>query len=447
MKQQSKGFTLNKTTLVTALLLELSTGVNAAVINVDGTNCTLADAITSANDDVASGGCNQGSGDDEIVLDVSNSPFVLTAKLPSIESNVTIEGNGSVVMRDSNADDFGILSIYDSYSYSNTPNHVTINNLIVSGGRSEGKYMDLTGAGILVVNATVDINNSTVSDNNGGVIFRRRTATCCQKNNLSTINNSSISNNTGSSFAMYNGAGVTLVGGNLDINNSTISNNSNLSSIEGGGGILITTYFYSVLNVSNSTISGNTSVNPGGGINSTNLLYDPLVNLLEVNIVNTTITQNSSQSTGGGIYDLNTDINVSQSIITGNTASSVSQWQSGGYSQVTVNNFNLFGSDSDSGLSGITPGNTDVIPTESIAGIIDLNLSENGGQSLTHALNPFGPAVDAIPAIFCSLMTDQTGKLRPIDGNDDGTADCDVGAFENLEFDFDPIFKNGFEGS
>src|SRR5437867_12137564 len=52
-----------------ALLLALGQGpALAAVIDVDGTTCTLADAITAANTDAAAGGCPAGSGADTIEL-------------------------------------------------------------------------------------------------------------------------------------------------------------------------------------------------------------------------------------------------------------------------------------------------------------------------------------------------------------------------------------------
>ncbi|HEY53071.1 MAG TPA: hypothetical protein G4N94_06405, partial [Caldilineae bacterium] len=74
-----------------ALLLALSSGPIFAspnnTITVDGVNCTLADAITAANSDAATGGCDAGSGAD--ILDIT-ADIALTSVLPRIESDVTI---------------------------------------------------------------------------------------------------------------------------------------------------------------------------------------------------------------------------------------------------------------------------------------------------------------------------------------------------------------------
>ena len=62
-----------------ALLLALGQApALAATIDVDGTNCTLADAIRSANTNTAVGGCTKGSGADTIVLP-TGSTQLLTA--------------------------------------------------------------------------------------------------------------------------------------------------------------------------------------------------------------------------------------------------------------------------------------------------------------------------------------------------------------------------------
>src|SRR5205085_11513766 len=56
-------------------------------------------------------------------------------------------------------------------------------------------------------------------------------------------------------------------------------------------------------------------------------------------------------------------------------------------------------------------------------------LASNGGPPQTHAIPKGSPAVDAADNATCPT-TDQRGQQRPFDGNDDGLAVCDAGAFE-----------------
>ena len=88
---------IKKAALVSALLLELTGSVSAATINVDGTVCTLSNAITAANTDTEVAGCVAGEGDDVLELDTAGSPFTLTSALPAINSVVTINGNDSTI--------------------------------------------------------------------------------------------------------------------------------------------------------------------------------------------------------------------------------------------------------------------------------------------------------------------------------------------------------------
>jgi predicted outer membrane repeat protein len=57
------------------------------------------------------------------------------------------------------------------------------------------------------------------------------------------------------------------------------------------------------------------------------------------------------------------------------------------------------------------------------------SLKLNGGFTKTHALRPGSPAIDAGSNDRCPA-TDQRGVGRPQDGNGDGTAICDIGAYE-----------------
>src|SRR6266511_1334674 len=67
----------------------------------------------------------------------------------------------------------------------------------------------------------------------------------------------------------------------------------------------------------------------------------------------------------------------------------------------------------------------DLVNTDPLLGPVQ----NNGGPTDTHALAVGGPAVDAGGNAGCPA-TDQRGAARPFDGNGDGTATCDIGAFE-----------------
>jgi len=72
----------------------------------------------------------------------------------------------------------------------------------------------------------------------------------------------------------------------------------------------------------------------------------------------------------------------------------------------------------------------------------DLALGALEGIPAYFPLNYGSVAIDMGANDVCPPI-DQTGKLRPMDGNGDGTAVCDVGAFEawpiNVQFIFLPV--------
>lgn len=72
-----------------AAVLSLSCNASAGGIAVDGTTCTLADAITAANTDTATGGCNAGSGVDTLAIMKNVS---VSGELPLITSDMRIIG-------------------------------------------------------------------------------------------------------------------------------------------------------------------------------------------------------------------------------------------------------------------------------------------------------------------------------------------------------------------
>ena len=224
--------TLMKGLMFLAALLLAASAAQAASITVDGSTCALADAITAANTDTASGGCPAGSGDDTITL---KKDVVLAAALPNITSAVTIEADGHKI--DGNGGSFSVLKI------STASGNLILNRAAVTGGAP------MTGGGIYADSfAAVTLNSSTVSGNvagAGGGISVRTSATVI-------LNNSTVSDN------------AAIAGGGIDarssatvvLNSSTISGNS----ADFGGGIYM---FAAAVTLHGSLISGNTAAAPG----------------------------------------------------------------------------------------------------------------------------------------------------------------------------------------
>ncbi|HSE87086.1 MAG TPA: choice-of-anchor Q domain-containing protein [Candidatus Binatia bacterium] len=464
-----------------ALLLALGQGVaTAATITVttndpriipDG-QCSLLEAIVNANNDAAThADCPAGSGADTIVLPAKaniilsnayvtrySTPFGTTFSgpplgLPSITSQITIEGNGATIARDGNAPAFGLMEVRGSFDGSGTrvnPGDLTLQEVTLTGGSSSGGLSN---------NGTLSIKNSIISGNTGrGVNNNFRAAL--------TIENSAISGNTGGGINNYYGT--------LTIHNSTVSGNT---SNFGGGGLNNSA---GTVTITNSTISDNTGGVGGGVSNSFGYYYGGTG---DVTITNSTISGNRANR-GGGVYNVqrcffNTftgnsgcvfaALTLNRSLIAGNQASAGPEIENAvtrdpmspePVNNVTANNFNLFGTNGNAGVSGFTPGPNDIVPGVGLAQILK-PLKNNGGPTQTHALVAGSPAIDAGDPGGCRdnqgafLQTDQRGFARHADGNNDGAARCDIGAVEGaggaatlIDFDGDGItdigvYRNG----
>lgn len=199
----------------------------AQTIVVDGSSCTLADAITAANTDAATGGCTAGSGSDTLVLAAGSTHILTTVQdtqdaptgLPRITSAITIAGNGSTITRASDAPRFRIVAVAST-------GNLTLGETTVSGGATVGsQFPAKTGGGVLN-RGTLLLLSSTVVNNvasDGGGVFNDSFASL-------NLTNSTVSGN----LAINDGGGVfNHTAGTLVISTSTVSDN--LGGGKGGG--------------------------------------------------------------------------------------------------------------------------------------------------------------------------------------------------------------------
>src|SRR5207247_10700018 len=149
------------------------------------------------------------------------------------------------------------------------------------------------------------------------------------------------------------------------------------------------------------TISGNTAVNDGGGLQANNVT---------ATLTNVTISANSA-GVGGGISQTIGSVRLKNTIVANNT---------GGNCSVPVVSL---GNNLDSGNTCALTGPGDLINVNPMLG----PLQNNGGPTDTHALAAGSPAADAA-ANPGRPATDQRGAARPVDGNGPGPPTWALGA-------------------
>ncbi|NUQ36765.1 MAG: PEP-CTERM sorting domain-containing protein [Caldilineales bacterium] len=437
----------------TALLLALSgSAIYAApggVIVVDEVNCTLVDAITAANTDTATGGCPAGSGADVIELradvvltEVNNlgNNFGATG-LPVVSSEIRIEGGGHTVGRRADAPDFRIFSVQHS-------GRLTLRNAIVSGGNSEsfagGGGIDVNSATLIVDDSVITGNTATIGGGINANYASLSVSNSIISNNSATlgggvhayVTDTKIQSSSLSGNMADLGGGIYIYRSGVEIARSVLSGNVAGS----GGGISVQRY--GLVTVVNSTLSGN-SANYGGGVTG-----EGDIGMI---ISASTLTSNMADKMGGGIRSgLFSRLTLSNSIVTGNSAG-VSGKEIRNDGSVTTNGNNFIGHSAETSaqaFSGFTPGPTDIVATSdgthptALTGILAANLADNGGPTLTHALVPGSPAIDASPSAGCAAApvngVDQRGFPRNVNG--DGAPsenECDIGAYET-QFESSP---------
>ena len=370
----------------------------AATITVDTTedlpgtsgNCSLREAIQAVIDTSLEDGCPAGSPDsadtpDTIVFSLPTLPATITlsAALPTIDSvddGVTIRGQGldSRQLTISGANSFRIFTIGGGET-------VTIEGLTIANGRI---------------------------DDGGGVLNQ----------------------------------------GDLTIKNATIA--GNFASDDGGG-----IDNSGTLRVENSTFTGNSTNEEGGGV----------VNFQNATFVNTTFSGNRAGLTaavgtigtdgGGAIFNSGGTVTLINCTIAGNTNVGGTLMGDGIFTEddnslpriavTTLQNTLVAANDDDNCMAtgqkpiadgggnlddGVTCDFTDPTSLPNVPAGLAVALENNGGPTDTIALTVTSAAIDSVVncAAAGSLANrDQRGAQRPTDGDGNGNAFCDIGAFES----------------
>jgi hypothetical protein len=364
---------------------------------------------------------------------VSNHHGTLTMNTCTVSSNYTGDRGGGILNEE------GTLSLNNcvigpnnAYSGSGIYNSgsdavLTIINSSISMNFNNGGG---EGGGIYNESGMVAITNSAVNENTASLLGDPSAGGIFNGGTIEIIN-STLNGN----FAGDIGGGI-LNSGTLTVTNSTISGNHAGTNLPGGGrGAGIYNYGTATITnssiiqndaggkepsgwgagigsegsmeISNSTISGNGADQEGGGIYN----FGPL------HITNCTISGNSANENAGGIYNGATGIVELENTILNEGDLGANIFNNGG--AVTSHGYNISSDDA----GGLLTGPGDQINTDPMVG----SLQDNSGPTLTHALLPGSPAINAgDPSFTPPPVNDQRGApfVRVFSGR------IDIGSFE-----------------
>jgi len=442
---------------VLAALLACSVGsVGAATFNVTKTadtadgacdaDCSLREAVIAAN---------QSSGGDEIVLpagtfqltrdDTAGDPFG-TLQVDDLNEGgpdaLTIRGAGrtsTIVEQTISPDPAGILQVAGDLT------EFVLADMTLRGG------FGVDGAALLTFAPTtierVTFTECSADDDGGAVmnfaplvvrqsVFADNFATD-DAGALMTFDVATISDTTFDGNDALGNGGALMPFEELTLERVTFSNNRAGNS----GGAMMT---FAPVTVINGTFSNNQGgvafptgarVAPSGGASHTGgaiHAFEPL------RLVHATVTGNTGPGGGGGIFNayrpsLDADgadpgptaVELAATIVAGNTPDDCLDDPFGAPVAPQASLGHVLDSDG-SCVSGAAGDQTAADP-----GLAPL--ADNGGPSepatKTHALEPGSPAIDAAGGT-CAAAADQRGVARPMDGDENGSVLCDIGAFE-----------------
>jgi CSLREA domain-containing protein/uncharacterized repeat protein (TIGR01451 family) len=450
----------------TAAVITVNSAVDADGSTPDG-KCSLREAVLAANADTAVDGCVAGSGDDTVVLPAGTYVLAIAGTNEEgawsgdldITGNLVLVGAGAgttildgggidrvlhvdpacagivadisgVTLRNGLAPDAPIAE-YDKASGGGIHNcgTLSLSDVVVSGNSAPyfGQGGGIHNKGLLLGrNVTVSGNSAyrgggmassgSLMLADSGLEANGASGSIGTGGGLYNIGDAVLVSVTVHANSAINGGGISNGGdGGMKLINSTVSNNLATWSI--GGGV----YNEASCEVTNSTISGNSAKTSGGGIANKGLM----------SLASTTIANNTAVTSGGALFIYNQGlVEIANSLLAGNTVGGVNNICAVPVGSVTSYGYNLADCPNTCGL--------DEAGDKTVADAHLGALQNNGGKTLTHALLAGSLAIDGGNPAGCTaeggtrfLMNDQRSFLRPVDGDGNGTAVCDTGAFES----------------
>jgi CSLREA domain-containing protein len=395
-------------------------------------NCTLREAVVAANTDASVDACPAGAGADTILL-------------PAGVYRLALQGRGEGNTATGDLDVRGTLSIAGAGK----------GLTIIDGGLLDRVFEITSGAAVDLTGMTV-ANGDPGAGDGGGILVQP--AASLRLANSEVSGNRAGGNQWGGGIRNNGTATLDLT----DVVRNTagyaggIHNNGTLTMTRGTVGANTTTYFAGgiynavMLTLDGVTVSGNTAGTNGGGLYSPSGL---------TRLTNCTVSGNKARSLyGGGIWVYygaamtltNTTISNNSSLAGAGICYMEPPDQVAGLGFVPAADEVKFQNSLLANNSGPNCTRTWLVPpimslghnldtdaTCAFGGPGDLNkvsallgtLQNNGGPTWTHALQSGSPAIDAGDDAACP-QTDQRGLPRPVDGDGDGVASCDIGAFE-----------------
>jgi hypothetical protein len=403
---------------LTAAFLLLAKPAVAATLTVDvltdtgGAGCELRSAITSVNTATNSGNCIADITDPYGTNDTIQFTGALTGTISLTASLPTI-----VLSVNITAPTLPIsINGNDNFRIFNI-NSATNNQIVSIAGLTitNGEVTNTSGGGInLETGDTLNLDTCVVSSNEAEGAGTTNGGGIHNNGGILNISDSTISGN----LAVDAGGGIYQVSGTTTIVNSTISGNDSNGggAAQGGAGLFVAA---GTADLSNVTISDNDAANDGGGIE--------LTAAATVNLNNVTIAgDNDAGDDGGGIFiAVGGTVNFSNTIIADNNAGDDGD---DCFGTLTSADHNLVEDTGDCTIVGTTTNNITAVDPDLGA------LQNNGGPTSTHALLTGSAAIEAgnpnTPdgvAPNCET-TDQRGIVRP------QIVVCDIGAYEFTGF-------------